>query len=118
MFLIRTLKGIKFGGYSDKTWEGNQPKIDDNAFVFSLDLMKKYSSIQGKKIMNPDKDRGPRFRGWVIWIGQNILSELGETCSKSSALNYFNDFSKDYEINNGEIKFNLNEFEAFQIIMS
>ena len=79
--------------------------------------MKKYNAIKGKKIMSPDSKRGPRFESWVIWIGENFFSKTGETCSKSSASNYFDGFIKDYEINNGEMNFNLNEFEAFQIIM-
>ena len=68
--------------------------------------------------MCPAKDRGPRFEPWVIWIGENFLSRNGETCTKDSALNYFEGFTKDYELNNGEKNFNLNEFEAFQIIMT
>ena len=46
------------------------------------------------------------------------MTENGETCSKKIALEYFEGFSKDYEINNGEQNFNINEFEAFQIIMT
>ena len=53
-----------------------------------------------------------------IWIGENFLSQSGETCTKKTALDYFDGFTKDYELNNGEFKFNLNEFEAFQIIMT
>ena len=54
----------------------------------------------------------------IIWTGENFLSQNGNTCEKSSASNYFEGFSKDYEINNGELYFTINEFEAFQIIMS
>lgn len=117
LFVVQTLKGLKFGGYCDKTWEPTGCKEDNNCFVYSLDLLKKYRSKSGKKIMNPDKDRGPRFQGWVIWIGEKFLSQNCETCSKTAALNNFEGFTKDCEINNGEFYFNLSEFEMFQIIM-
>ena len=68
--------------------------------------------------MNPAKNRGPRFEPWIIWIGENFFTKKGETCDKSAALKYFEGFSCDYELNNGEKYFNINEFEAFQIIMS
>ena len=111
------MKGLKFGGYTDKTWEPAESKEDKNAFVFSLDLYKKYNSKTGIQIMNPDKDRGPRINGWVIWTGENFLSKAGQTCSKSNALKYFEGFTQDFEINNGERDFDLDEFETFQIIM-
>ena len=47
-----------------------------------------------------------------------FFSKNGETCDKSSALRYFEGFSSDYEINNNERYFHINEFEAFQIIMT
>ena len=119
LFVIQTLKGLKFGGYSDLIWEGNDtPKEDNNLFVFSLDLLKKYNSIKGKKCIDPHKDRGPRIGGWIIWTPDQFFTKPGETCTKSQALNYCEGFSTDYEINNGEMYFNINEFEAFQIIMT
>ena len=118
LFIIQTIKGLKFGGYTEQTWEGDNPKEDNNLFAFSLDYFKKYNPIKGKKCMSPDKTRGPRFEPWIIWTGENFLSQNGNTCEKSSASNYFEGFSKDYEINNGELYFTINEFEAFQIIMS
>ena len=118
LFVIQTIKGIKFGGYTEQTWEGETPKEDNNLFAFSLDYLKKYNCIKGKKCMHPDKSRGPRFEPWVIWTGENFFSKNGETCNKSSALNYFEGFSTDYEINNGEKYFTIKEFEVFQIIMT
>ena len=118
LFIIQTLKGLKFGGYTEQTWEGETAKEDNNIFAFSLDHFKKYNCIKGKKCMNPAKDRGPRLESWVIWTGEKFLSQKGETCTKSSASNYFEGFSYDYEINNGEMYFTINEFEAFQIIMT
>ena len=119
LFVIQTIKGLKFGGYTEKTWEvTGSAKRDNNLFVFSLDYLKKYNCIKGKENMNPDKERGPRIGNWIIWVGQKFMANPGETCSKESALNYFEGLSKDYEINNGEKKFNINEFEAFQIIMT
>lgn len=118
LFIIQTLKGLKFGGYTELTWDGETPKEDNNLFMFSLDHLKKYNCIKGKKCMSPSKNRGPRFEGWIIWTGENFFTKRGETCDKSVALQYFDGFSCDNELNNGEKYFNINEFEAFQIIMS
>jgi hypothetical protein len=123
LFVVQTSKGLKFVGYSEQTWEGESCKEesckeDVNAFAYSLDYLKKYNSVKGKKIMVPASDRGPRFGPWIIWIGENFLSKSGETCKKESGLKYFEGITKDYELNNGEHRFNLTEFEAFQIIMT
>lgn len=62
LFVIQTLKGLKFGGYTEQTWEvTGSAKTDNNLFVFSLDYLKKYNCIKGKQNMSPDKDRGPRI---------------------------------------------------------
>ena len=38
--IIQTIKGIKFGGYTETIINNNGNNIDSNAFVFSLDKMK------------------------------------------------------------------------------
>ena len=46
LFIIQTLKGLKFGGYTEETWDGdNTPKEDNNLFAFSLDHLRKYNCI-------------------------------------------------------------------------
>ena len=45
--VIKTSKGMRFGGYTEKTWNGNQVNKKDNkgiAFCYSLDLFKIYNN--------------------------------------------------------------------------
>ena len=41
LVLVETTKGRRFGGFTTKTWDGNcLKKVDNDAFVFSLDTKK------------------------------------------------------------------------------
>ena len=42
--IIKTVKGLKFGGYIEKEWKNNGGWIsnDENCFIFSIDLNKIY----------------------------------------------------------------------------
>ena len=43
LILIKTENGLKFGGYTNETWEGNNIfKRDNTAFIFSLNNNKGY----------------------------------------------------------------------------
>jgi len=49
LVLIETTKGVRFGGFTTKTWEGNcQQKFDNDAFVFSIDKNKIYEIIKNE----------------------------------------------------------------------
>ena len=47
--LIKTEKGLIFGGYIEKEWKSSGGWIydDENCFVFSLDLHKIYNPVKG-----------------------------------------------------------------------
>ena len=43
LILIETTNGVRFGGFTNKTWKGeNEYKIDNTAFLFSLNFLEKY----------------------------------------------------------------------------
>ena len=43
LILIETTTGARFGGFTNKTWKGeNEYKSDNTAFLFSLDFLEKY----------------------------------------------------------------------------
>lgn len=43
LILIETTSGARFGGFTNKTWKGeNEYKKDNTAFLFSLDFLEKY----------------------------------------------------------------------------
>ena len=68
--LIETDKGKRFGGYTSVSWKGNcKEKIDEDAFIFSLDKMKTYDIIPGKKAIGCYPKFGPVFLGNVLHFG-------------------------------------------------
>ena len=43
LILIETTNGIRFGGFTNRTWKGeNEYKSDNTAFLFSLNFLEKY----------------------------------------------------------------------------
>ena len=61
--IIKTIKGLKFGGYIDKKWNNNGVwiKDDENCFIFSLDFKKIYNPIKGKIEYFFGRSHGPNF---------------------------------------------------------
>ena len=113
LVLIETDKGKRFGGYTSATWEGRRiDKLDPDAFIFSLDKMKIYENIHGKKAIGCYPKFGPVFLGCQIRIYDNAFQRGGTTFEKG--LNY--NTKKDYELTDGEKKFNVKEIEVYEII--
>lgn len=90
-------------------------------FLFSFDNQKIYKIKKGSDALYEDAPDGygiffgkcdgnnPIFLGWK---NNDMLKYNSETCSKR---NSEFEFTKDYELNNGEKYFNLLEIEVFQI---
>lgn len=124
--VIKTTKGMKFGGYTESTWNPDKSKIltkkDKNGigFCYSLDLFKIYNnSNNAKSIIICYSTEGPDFYGGDAYmfdiyfpIDSNTDSNTGYTQKNDS----FGKFEKDYEINNGERYFLMRELEVFQIL--
>ena len=117
--VIQTPKGCKFGGYTEITINSTIGNfIDPNAFVFSLNNNKIYENLQkGKHAGDHSKDWGPIFRGdaFAVW-NKNFLSYDKHTLGTKSQ-SHFGVMNEDYEINNGEKYFGIEELEVFQIII-
>ena len=116
--IIKTIKGLKFGGYIEKEWNSNNRWIsdDENCFVFSLDLHKIYNPVKGKEKYCFYKNNGPNFSEFGLKDDLfNIKSSLNIK-KKDIANKYFTYFDKDYEINGGESEFQTEELEVFNII--
>ena len=111
LILIETNEGIKFGGFTTQTWEGNKNKKDENAFVFSLNKLKIYDIIKDKNAIICDQKYGPIFCGYQIFINDNYFKEGGKT---GKAFQNYNT-QEDYELNNGNMFFNVKELEVFEI---
>ena len=61
--IIKTIKGLKFGGYINKKWNNNGVwiKDDENCFIFYLDFKKIYNPIKGKIEYFFGRSHGPNF---------------------------------------------------------
>ena len=111
--LIETDKGKRFGGYTSVSWEGNcEDKIDDDAFVFSLDKMKIYNIIPGEKAIGCYPKFGPVFLGCQIKIFDNAFKKGGTTFEKG--LNY--NTTEDYELTDGDREFRVKDVEVYEVI--
>ena len=118
--VIQTIKGCKFGGYTEtkiKSGDGVDDK-DPNAFVFSLNKNKIYENLKKENCaVNHSKNWGPIFRGdaFAVW-NKNFFSYNEHTIGTRTQSNY-GVMNEDYEINNGEEYFGIKELEVFQIII-
>ena len=112
LVIIETKKGVRFGGFTMKSWEGNcEQKIDNDAFVFSIDKKKCYDVITNEPAMGCYPKFGPVFFGCQIRIYDNFFTKISTTCHKK--LNYKT--SQDYELNNGEQSFFVKDIEVYSV---
>ena len=115
--IIKTIKGLKFGGYIEKEWNNKDGwiKDDENCFIFSLDLRKIYNPVKGKDKYQFSYVSGPNFA--EFGLDDNLFNKSSLNIqTRDNANNYFTMFNSDYEINGGENEFQAEEIEVFQII--
>ena len=117
LVLYHTMKGVKFGGYADIGFDSsNKWKQYLRSFIFSIDKKKIYNAV-GKEQIGCYGVIGPSFGcnevaiylyDYVSILSQNNKHYTSNSISSFSGL-------QNYEINNGEQYFNLQELEVFQI---
>ena len=113
--VIKTTKGIRFGGYTEQTWNySNGGKTDRKgiAFCYSLDLFKIYNHINGCSICCLS-NYGPYFN-YIFYITFPLNRTEYEI--QKNINNTFEKFEKDYEINYYQRFFSVQELEIFQIL--
>ena len=119
LIFIKTNRGIRFGGFTSVPYECTttyKGKIDDMAFIFSLDKKKVYEVEKGAKAICCYKNYGPVFYGYEycnIYLIGNFLNVEGNVAKKGDRFNT----TEDYEINAGEKKFMAEEVEVFQVTL-
>ena len=112
LVLIETDNDVRFGGFTTKSWEGNNIKKKDNsAFVFNLDTNSIFDIIKNEPAIGCYPKFGPVFFGCQIRIYDEFFTKGGTTCHKG--LNYKT--KKDYELNNGEQKYLIKDIEVYSI---
>ena len=112
LVLIETKNGKRFGGFTKCSWSGNSiNKKDESAFIFSLDKMKIYEIIPGEDAIGCYPKYGPVFLGCQIRIYDDFFTKGGTTFEHG--LNY--NTEKDYELTDGENKFDVKEVEVYGV---
>ena len=112
LILIETVKGVRFGGFTTKNWKGNcEQKVDNDAFVFSVDKNKIYEVIKNEMAIGCYPKFGPVFFGCQIRIYDNFFNKNSTTCHKK--LNFKT--NEDYELNNGEQFFTVKDIEVYSV---
>ena len=117
LVFIKTVKGEVFGGYTSIGYKSRGTDYkDEKAFLFSLTNKKIYNSKKGKTIVLDYYSYGPSFYDAIVIGDVKMFEEGGYTKENSSCGKRFDGFSKDYEINNGDGKFYIQEIEVYQIL--
>ena len=112
LIIIETKKGIRFGGFTTRPWEGNcVQKIDNDAFVFSIDKKKIYDVFPNEPAVGCYPKFGPVFFGCQIRIYDNFFTKISTTCQRR--LNFKTNV--DYELNNGEQSYFVKDIEVYEI---
>ena len=115
--LIKTTKGIKFGGYTEIPFEFSKKRKgnkDDNAFIFSINKGKTYDVEKGTNATCSYRNYGPVFYGYEycnIYLYGDFFSDEGNVAKKGDRYNT----TEDFEINDGEQKFMVKELEVYQV---
>ena len=93
--------------------------MDNNAFVFSFSTKKIYNAKYNKEVIGDFSKCGPMFYAYIggaIKIPSNMIENSSLTCTISES--YFDGMTIDYELNNGEHRFYVQEIELYQILYS
>ena len=75
--LVETSKGYKFGGYTPFSFQskiGYSPQNDNETFIFSLNLMKKFNKLKEESLVYFSPDFGPCFGrgGGDFFLNDNL----------------------------------------------
>ena len=112
LVLVETDKGIRFGGFTRKTWDGNcEKKKDNDAFVFNVNKNTIFEIVPNQPAIGCYPKCGPVFLGCQIRIYNDFFIKGGSTCHRG--LNYKT--NKDFELNNGEQTYIVKDIEVYDI---
>ena len=110
--LIKTDNGLRFGGYTTQTWNNNEEcKQDEEAFLFSMDLRKKYEIQKGVECaIYCGGEYGPTFgEGFDLCLCNNFMgvngsySNFPKSYGKGSSTNELTRNNKNFRINDVEV---------------
>ena len=114
LIIIQTTSGYRFGGYTSKSWtkpSSNSFVKDELAFIFSLNLLRKFEIKIPEQAVGHYQNEGPVFGyGHCIHIVSECLHNNGSYHSSSSSYEGMNQLSL-----TNESYFTVADYEVFQI---
>ena len=119
LIIIKSEKGFTFGGYCKIGFKTNSKKdeyqIDNNCFLFSIDLKKIYPVIKDKSVICYIGDTfGLCFCGSLGFYNNFMSNKKNKIYS--SIKDYFNGLENNFEMNGGKSDFKCLELEVFQLL--
>ena len=117
LIIIQSDTGYIFGGYSKIGFKCNNKcdewKLDNNCFLFSIDLKKIYSVIKGRGVICHIKETfGLCFFGGLGFY-DNFMN-TNDNKIHPTIKEYFIGLKEDYEMNGGQDNYKCKELEVFQ----
>ena len=113
--LVSSVDGWRFGGFTETNWTANSgPAFHESpkAFIFSLNLMKKYPPQSGRASILCKYAKGPTFGyGYDFSVENHSLSEE----SSCSAPTTFGNMNVNNEFCGGKKKFIAKEVEVYAV---
>ena len=121
LIIMQSDSGFIFGGYSKIGFQtvteisSIEYKIDNDSFLFSVNLKKIYPVIKDKKAICYARDKnGLCFYNSLVFY-DNFMNE-SKTIISDRIQKHFNGFENNYEMNGGKDKFKFTEIEVFQLL--
>ena len=112
--LIKTKDNSKFGGFTSKGFNSNNvDRVDNSAFVFSIDKKEIYPVKNDEKAISCYRNIGPSFTQ-IIYIPDRFFSGYSHTYIKQ--LNYKT--NEDYQLNHGNKYFKIEELEILELLIN
>ena len=118
LIIMRSDTGHIFGGCSKigfKVKSNFEWKIDNNSFLFSLDLKKIYPIIKEKKIICHIGELSGLCFALSLAFNDNFMNK-NDNKIHSNIKSMFKGFKDSYEMNGGKDKFKCKDLEVFQLI--
>ena len=119
LIIMKSETGYIFGGYSKIGFKTNkipEYKIDNNCFLFSLNLKKIYPVIKDRKVIcHIGEEYGLCFYSSLAFYDYFMTKKDNHNISESIK-EWFNGFEDKYEMNGGQNYFKCDELEVFQLL--
>ena len=119
LIIMKSETGYIFGGYSKVGFKVNNNlsyKIDNNCFLFSLNLKKIYPVINDKQVICHIRvNVGLCFYDCLAFYDY-FMSKKKSYNIRSNIKEYFNGLENKYEMNGGQNDFKYQELEVFQLL--